>query len=93
MNEMNQKKLYVWRLAIFLHSNGKTMSADELADHLNRNNLKTSYGSEFEGGRGTYKLILETWKWVNHDLGLEDEAHNISMAYVKPDGTHAWEKD
>lgn len=90
MNEMNQKKLYIWRLAAFLHANRMTMSGEELADHLNRNNFKTSYGIEFQGGRGTYKLIRETWEWVHHDLGLQDEAKAIAEAFVKPDGTHAW---
>jgi hypothetical protein len=90
MNEMNRKKLYVWRLATFLHSAGTKMSGEELAAHLNRNGLQTSYGTEFEGGRGTFKLIKVTYDWVNDELGLEDEARKVAEAFVKPDGTHAW---
>jgi hypothetical protein len=90
MNEMNQKKLYVWRLASFLYSHNMVMSGDELAAHLNRNNFRTGYDTEFSGGRGTFTLIRTTWHWVNDELGLEDEARNIAMAYVKPDGSHAW---
>ena len=91
MSDMNEKKLYIWRLASFLHTHRMTMSADELADHLNRNNFKTSYGTEYEGKRGTYRLIRETWHWVHHDLGLVGEAKGIAEAYVKPDGSHAWD--
>ena len=91
MNEMNEKKLYIWRLAKFLRHNNKTMSADELATHLNRNKFLTSYQVEYSGGRGTYTLIRETWKWIHDELGLEDEADAVALAYVKADGTYAYE--
>jgi len=91
MNEMNRKKLYIWRLANFLRSYGMTMSASELADHLNRNNFMTAYGTEYSGGRGTFRLITETWRWVHNDLGLDDEAQNVARAYVTEDGRYAYE--
>lgn len=56
------KKEYIRRLATFLHDNGTTMAVTELAEHLNRNNFKTGYGSEYEGGRGTYTLIHATYR-------------------------------
>ena len=92
MNAMNEKKLYVWRLATFLRSNDKTMDGDELADHLNRNRFRTAQGTPFEHGRGIYKLIHETFNWINNELELEDEAHKVASAYVQPDGKHAWDK-
>ena len=91
MNEMNQKKLYIWRLASFLSKHGMTMSGEELAVHLNRNNFLTSYGDKYQGGRGTYTLIRETWRWVNNDLYLEEEAKVVAEAYVKADGSYAYE--
>jgi len=90
VNEMNRKKLYIWRLGAFLHEQGMTMSGEELADHLNRNNFMTSYGTQYAGKRGTYKLIKETWVWVHDELGLEDEADKIAHAFVKPDGSLPW---
>jgi hypothetical protein len=90
MNDMNAKKLYIWKLAEFLHNNKKTMSGEELADHLNRNRFLTSYGTEYEGGHGTYKLIRETWKWLHNELGLEGDAEHVAHAYVKPDGSYAY---
>lgn len=86
---MNQKKTYIWKLAIFLASNGMKMSGEELADHLNRNNFLTSYGTEYQGGRGTYKLIHETYNWLK-DLGLQNEADKIAEAFVTPNGDFAY---
>lgn len=88
---MTKKKHYIWQLAAFLHSHGMTMSAEELAAHLNRNEFLTSYGTEYQGGRGTYKLIRETWDWVQNGLQLPDEAKKIAEAFVKADGTYAYD--
>lgn len=91
MDEMNKKKLYIWRLGSFLRQHGMTMSGEELAEHLNRNKFLTAYGAEYAGGRGTYKLIRETWKWLSEDLELEEEARSVAEAFVKPDGNYAYE--
>lgn len=91
MNEMNKKKLYIWRLGAFLREQGMTMSGEELAAHLNRNDFLTSYGTKYAGKRGTYKLIKETWVWVHDELGLDDEAAKVAEAYVLPDGSRPWE--
>jgi hypothetical protein len=90
-SKMQEKKLYIWQLANFLFQWKKEMSAQELADHLNRNGFLTSYGTQFEGGVGTYRLISMTYRWVNEELGLYDEAQKIALSFVKPDGTHAWD--
>ena len=89
---MNEKKNYVWQLASFLNSYDMKMSGEELADHLNRNNFLTSYGTEYQGGRGTYKLIRETYHWVHDELHLPIEATKIAEVYVKPDGSYAYEE-
>jgi hypothetical protein len=88
---MNEKKTYIWRLATFLHTNGMVMSGEELADHLNRNKFLTSYGTEYQGGRGTYKLVKETYWWLHDTLGLPKEAQRVAEAFVKPDGGYAYE--
>lgn len=88
---MNNKKTYLWKLAIFLTSNKMVMSGEELAGHLNRNGFLTSYGTEYEGGRGTYKLISETYHWLR-SLDLINEAQKVAEAYVKPDGSFAYEE-
>jgi len=87
---MNDKKIYIWKLATFLHSQGAIMSGKELASHLNRNNFLTSYGVKYKGKRGTYKLIRQTWKWLHNDLKLKNEANCIAKAFVKHNGDYAY---
>jgi len=87
---MNRKKLYIWRLARFLREHQMTMSGEELAEHLNRNRFLTEYGEEYQGKRGTYRLISATWELVHDQLGLEDEANYIADAFVLPDGSVPW---
>ncbi len=91
MDEMSRKKLYIWRLARFLTTNGMRMSAGELADHLNRNGFRTGGNEAFAGGRGTHRLISATYYWVKDDLGLGTaEADPVPEAFVKADGNYAW---
>ena len=87
---MNEKKLYIWHLADFLSHHSMRMSGEELADHLNRNNFMTQYETEYQGGRGTYTLIRETWNWIQNDLNLPTEATKVAQAFVKPDGSYAY---
>lgn len=91
MNPENAKKIYVWELADFFFQHSTKMSGKELANHLNRNDFKTRAGIEYKGGRGTYTLIRETWKWLHDELGLPDEARKVAKAYVKSDGSYAYE--
>ena len=91
MRDMNEKKLYIWRLANFLSANNMRMSGEELAEHLNRNNILTGYGTEYSGGRGTYSLIRATWEWVDGDLRLPDESRKIAEAYVTSSGSYAYQ--
>ena len=90
MNAMNAKKHYVWGLASHLSVYGEKISGMEVAGLLNRNKFLTSYGTQYEGKRGTYTLIRATWKWLNDELGLPGEAEKVAKAFVKPDGSYAY---
>lgn len=92
-NDMNEKKIYIWKLAEFLCNHGKTMSGQELAAHLNRNKFLTSYGTAYAGGRGTYRLVRQTYRWLNEDLGLESEAKFVADAYVTKNGNLPYKDD
>jgi hypothetical protein len=70
-----------------------TMSAAELAEHLNRNDFLTGYKTQFSGGRGTFRLIKATYDWVAKELGLVGEAECVSKAFVDQKGTYAYLKD
>ena len=65
------------------------MSGRELADLLNRNGHKTSYGTLYKGGRGVYALIRESYRWFRQNEELE-KSDAIAKAFVKEDGTYAY---
>lgn len=85
------KKEYIRRLAIFLVKNNTTMTGENLAEHLNWNEFLTNYGTEYQGGRGTYTLIHATYDWLV-SIGEEDDADKVALAFKKPDGTFAYNK-
>lgn len=90
MNQMNAKKFYIWKLADFLCQHDMKMSGEELAEHLNRNDFLTSYGTEYAGGQGTYRLISTVYTWLD-ELDLPNEAGKVAKAYVTADGHYAYE--
>jgi len=90
-NERIEKFYYIWQLARFLKAHDKQMSGPELAEHLNRNGIKTGYGAQFQGGRGTYQLIKAVYNWLANDLGYKDDAEIVAYAYPTSDDTYAFE--
>jgi hypothetical protein len=91
-NEMNQKKMFIVKLANFLVANKMHMSGQELVDFLNRNGFTTGYGTEYQGGRGIYKLLSETYNWLS-DLGLDDEKEKFAHVFVDKNGNLPWDKN
>ena len=66
------------------------MSARELADFLNRNGYETSYGTEYEGGRGIYRLIKSAHTWRQDEEDDQDGADAIALSFVNEVGEPAW---
>jgi hypothetical protein len=91
VNEMNKKKMYLTKLAEFLAANAMNMSGEELADHLNRNKFLTALGTPYSGGRGVYKLINETYKWLE-DMGLDEDTKRFPFAFVNGKDEFVWDK-
>jgi hypothetical protein len=89
-NDMNKKKMYLVKLAEFLVANGMYMSGPELVDHLNRNGFFTALGEPYKGGRGVYKLLNETYKWLE-SLGLDDDTARFPQAFVDGNGEFPWD--
>lgn len=81
---------YITKLARFLCENKMTMTVPNLADHLNWNGFKTSYETEYQGGRGT-SLIHAVYDWLVSQE-REDDAEIVALAFKKPDGGYAYEK-
>ena len=84
-------KEYIRKLGRFLVENGKTMNVPNLAEHLNWNKIKTSYGKEYSGKRGTYTLIHATYDWLM-SIGEHEDADKVAEAFRKPDNTYAYHK-
>lgn len=84
------KKEYIRQLANFLANTETTMSAENLAIHLNWNGFETNDGQDYKGKRGTYTLIRTTHQWLK-DQQLDDDAENVAWVFRKSDGTFAFE--
>lgn len=70
-------------------TNGSTMFVTDLARRLNERGLKTSYGSEYAGGRGTYRLIRAAY-WCYERMEEHDKAKHIADSFVNAKGNCAW---
>ena len=87
-NNINDKHEYIALLAQFLTANNMKMSGSELANHINRNGFKTSYGAYYKGGRGTYKLIRSCY--LHFEKERKDLSDAIALAFVKENGEYAY---
>ncbi len=87
----NDKKIYILKLANFLHSNSKVMSGHELIEHFNRNGIQTEAGNNFLPGRGIYTVIKHTHDYFFFELGLPVEADKIAKSFVNESGSHPWD--
>jgi hypothetical protein len=58
------RKKHIMNLAVSLSQNGQVMPVPALAVNLNNNGFRTSYGTLYEGLRGTYTLIRATYHYL-----------------------------
>lgn len=87
---MDNKK-YVYEVAVLARKIGITIKVSDLANTMNYLGYTTSYGTTYAGGRGSYRLISDTYKWLVAQ-GKQADADMVAMTYIKPDGTYAYEK-
>lgn len=88
---MSNTKEMITSMANYLSESDTYMSAEELADYLNRNGIRTSYGEEYKGGRGTYTTISATYDYLISQ-GRDEEAHNVATRFTNDNGEYAWEE-
>jgi hypothetical protein len=89
--QMNNTQQYVAELAVFLHSREMRMSARELAEHLNLNNLPTGYGTPYvPEGRGIYRLLSTLYSALAAQNRMP-EAEAVAEAFTKEDGSYAYD--
>jgi hypothetical protein len=71
------------------------MSVPALAGLLNDRGEETSYGTNYNGGRGTYTLVRSAYHRVKK-LGTAEgdaKAHNIAVAFRRPNFEYAYNTD
>ena len=86
---MSPKKKFITDLANHLANTKSIMSGPELAEHLNRNDIKTDNGAPYVGNQGTYALIKATYNTLMND-GDSAGANNVAKAFVKENGEYAY---
>ena len=80
---------FVEWVAVELRKQGAFMSVPTLVSLANAQGYRTNYGTEFSGGRGSYKLVSGTY----HRLaaaGHAGRAKNVAVAFRKPNFEYAY---
>jgi len=83
------KYAFVDWVAEELRKRGTFMSVPTLVTLVNAQGYRTNYGTEFSGGRGSYKLVSGTYHRLE-DAGHFDRARNVAVAFRKPNFEYAY---
>ena len=68
------------------------MSIPALCELLNKKGYRTNYGTEYDAGRGSYRLVRErTTRMIKR--GESGTAANIAMSFKRPNFTYAYSTD
>lgn len=77
-------------IANALVKNNATMPVTILVEILNHNRFTTQRGDEYEGGRGSYRFISSLYDYFK-EIGYNQAADDVAAAFVKADGSYAYE--
>lgn len=86
---MQELKTKLEDLGVFLNDNNLTMSFKQLADLLNTNGYRTQQGFEYEGTRGTAKIIGDIYKELVSN-GKIEKSEKFRLAFVGKNGELAY---
>ena len=84
------KACFVAEIAEVLVKNGATMRVTLLMDLLNQNNFRTKDGNVYEGGRGSYRFTSSLYDYFK-ELGYQKASDDIASAFVRAEGSYAYE--
>ncbi len=87
MNMTEETKEYIVKLAKFLCDNDKTMSFQQLIEHLQFNKIK-----DYDKPRGIARGISTFYKELVAN-NKQDEANQLATCIVGQDGEHPWDTD
>jgi hypothetical protein len=65
-----------------------TMSFSEIAERLNKNGFRTSYGTTYSEGRGTVRMTSSLYRKAAK-AGKKDLPEAITIAFVGKNGAYA----
>jgi hypothetical protein len=87
-SECDKFNFVAW-MATELKKRDSFMSIPALCDLLNRKGYKTDYGSSYEAGRGSYRLVRGAYyRMVKR--GEPETAANIALSFKRPNFTYAY---
>ena len=77
-------------IATELRKQDAKMTVRLLCEILNSLGYHTSYGTEYQAGRGSYRTIACAWRHYQEGLNQPDVAESIALAFTKPNGDYAY---
>lgn len=80
-------------IATELRKQEATMSVRMLCNILSELGYRTTYGTEYTAGRGSYRMIAGAWNHYQNHLKQPDVAESIALAFTKPNGDYAYDVD
>lgn len=87
---MKEEKInYVRDLANSLAQFNVDITVAQFRDGLNQSGILTEYDTEYEGKRGTYRLLSCVWK-VLTDQGDNESAKNVAERILTNDREAPW---
>lgn len=86
--QMDKFQFVAW-VADELKKRSTFMSVPALCDLLNARGYTTNYGTEFTGGRGSYRLVSGTYHRLDA-AGEGDRATNVAIAFRRPNFQYAY---
>ena len=89
--KFNKYEFVAW-MAVELRKRDTYMSVPALIDMVNARGYTTNYGTSFEGGRGSYKLVSGTYRRMM-EVDSPDRAQAVAEAFRRPNFEYAYNTD
>jgi hypothetical protein len=86
--DRNNFRFVAW-VAVELGKRQVSMSVPALSKLLNDCGRKTTYGTPYLGGRGTYRLVRGAYHWLDR-TGKRDDAIQVAQAFRRPNFDYAY---
>ncbi len=90
-NYLDLRKENIVSLAEYLSERNHKMSGWELVQYCNRNNIKTTYDTDYVYGRGIYSFIKSTYNYCKYILKDDVKAEKVAASFVKDNGEYAFD--